>query len=210
MNKHLFRRALSALMILCIMIGLLPANSFAALRTRNVNTTRAATDLTSVITNLSKPVEITNKFYRSLTNATNDGSYAGTFYIFLKDDNGSYHVLNPLGIGSKGAITTVPVTYSNNSVSGADLSMAIDIVHSSTNTYHFRTSDERYFSGWNLENIASIAITSTPRDPLGLQFITSSSTAANTSNTANTLRIYRVIDGVRYDMPAFNTVRRFI
>jgi len=85
---------ISALLIVCTLIGLLPAATFAATEEK---TTRAAADLTSQIDALAAPKAQTNTFQSAISDDDKKiGKLEGTYYLVIKDSSNNYFAMDPL------------------------------------------------------------------------------------------------------------------
>ncbi len=177
---------ISALLIVCTLIGLLPVVTFAATEEK---TTRAAADLTSQIDALAAPKAQTNTFQSAISDDDKKiGKLEGTYYLVIKDSSNQYYAMDPLPPTSKSAVAAKAVTVSGSSVSGADPSMAIDLVWQSNNTYHLATSDGRRVREYIQDNVPYFIVSSTTQTGYALGF--------NYINSANaTLRLYRNFGG---------------
>ncbi len=141
MKNGLSKRIVSALLSVCILIGLMPMRAFATVSETKTAATRAATDLTATISGLSAPIKQTNAYFDTKT-YTDTKTWAGTYYIVNKDADGNYRVMDAPGSIANTKINASSVTISNNAVIGADISMAIDLVFdtTTTNAYYWYTS----------------------------------------------------------------------
>ncbi|MBE6984291.1 MAG: fibro-slime domain-containing protein [Ruminococcaceae bacterium] len=165
MIKLFCKRTLSLLLILCTLLGILPASSFAALRTSRAGSARASTDLTSTISGLKAPIAQSNT-YLEVTNS-NKGALNGTYFLVNQASDGTLNVMKPLSGSASGNLSGVTVTKSGSSLVGADLSYAIDVVMNGSELY-LRNRDGKYIISEALNNEPCLNLSATTAMSYGL------------------------------------------